>query len=243
MSYYNETTQSFLSGQQFHNDLKIHYPIKKSIKHTREQFLVKYSIKKKIIHVGFVDHIPLIEHKIKKNQWLHKQLHEVADKLAGIDINLEGIDFLKQNYSYGSLYHYDISGNQELPKELTSQKWDCIMLPDIVEHVENPYFFLRAIHSKFIGNTERMVICVPNALSYKNFFRALRKNEFINSDHRFVFTPYTLSKILTESGFEVLDIQVLERMSYGGRNFFKRAIKYFLPLMRDNLIVECAFKK
>ena len=43
-----------------------------------------------------VDHLPLVDKKIANGTWMHKMLDDKATRCLGIDINAEGIDYIKK---------------------------------------------------------------------------------------------------------------------------------------------------
>jgi hypothetical protein len=69
----------------------------------------------------------------------------------------------------------------------------------------------------------------------------LKKNiEIINTDHKYWFTPYTLSKILYEAGYKVEEIM----FSYNNLpkyNFIKREMLKHNFLKADSIIIEAIF--
>lgn len=73
----------------------------------------------------------------------------------------------------------------------------------MLEHIDNPCLFLSDVQKKYHGIVDRLVITVPNALSYQNMKYTFLNKEYINTDHRYWFTPYSLGKIVTLVGMEV----------------------------------------
>ena len=78
----------YLNGEEFDNGLEINIPYNKLS--FRNSYLENLAKGKKNIHIGFVDHIPLIEKKIKNDNWLHGKLSKVSKKCVGLDINKGG---------------------------------------------------------------------------------------------------------------------------------------------------------
>ena len=99
----------YLNGSRFSNGLKITINFgKKNIELLRIEYLKKTVRNRNIIHLGFVDHLPLIENKIKKNIWLHKILDEEANICFGVDINKDGVEFVKNVLGFKHVFHLDI---------------------------------------------------------------------------------------------------------------------------------------
>lgn len=106
-----------------------------------------------------------------------------------------------------------------------------MLIPDTVEHLQDPGRFLEAINKI---NFRRLVVTVPNAYSLDNLFFML--SESINSDHRTLHSPYSLSKLLFEAGYEVR--KVLMADYWGPKRPVRSLIKYMFPLTREHLIIE-----
>lgn len=224
----------YIVGDEFHNGLRFKINTNKLI--FRNNYLQELVTNKKILHIGFVDHLPLMDEKIRKKSWLHAQLIEAASKCVGIDINEKGVQHLKVNYGIDNIYSLDII-NDVLPKEITEESFDFLLLPDVIEHIGDPVSFLAALKNKF-PNVKKIIITTPNALRLNNFKFALKNTECINSDHRFWFTPYTITKILNDSGYKVTNILFAEHSRISRRQLIKKLILVNKPLLRDNLIIE-----
>lgn len=237
MKYTNEDLE-YLKGVKFSNGAK--FELTSQTDHlNRDDYLLHLSKDKTVMHLGFVDHIPLIDEKIKSGKWLHKKLMDNCKVCFGVDINKEGIDYIKDQYNYPHLYAMDII-NDELPEEIAKEKIDYLLIPDVIEHIGNPVAFLKAIKEKLI-NVDKIVLTTPNAFRLNNFIFALKNIECINTDHRFWFTPFTLSKIVTDAGFEIENIGFYEHGALGRRQIFRKFFlsKYFT--FKDTLIIEIKF--
>lgn len=154
----------------------------------------------------------------------------------GVDINKEGIDYIQKKYNYPNLYAIDII-NDELPEEMAKEKFDYLLIPDVIEYIGNPVAFLRAIKEK-LAFVDKIVITTPNALRLNNFIFALKNIELINTDHRFWFTLFTLSKVVMDAGFEIEKIGFYEHGILGRRQLLRKMFlsKYFT--FKDTLIIE-----
>lgn len=159
------------------------------------------SVGQRVIHVGCVDHLPLIEEKMARRNWLHGEITAVARDCIGLDINREGIDFLRAR-GIRNVHFYDILGDALLPGG-ADDAWDVMVLGEVLEHIDNPVLFLQRLRAKYQGRVSRLVLTVPNAFSFDNIKLAARAYEYINTDHRFWFTPFTLAKVITSAGFTV----------------------------------------
>jgi hypothetical protein len=197
----------YLNDKDFIGSLhvKISSPSSKPV--TRLNYLTKAAEGKKVIHLGCVDHLPLVDKKIASDTWLHKLLDDKATRCLGIDINAEGIDYM-QELGYKDSLAIDLI-NDEPSKLILDEHWDLIILGELMEHIDNPVLFLSQIREKYGHVIDKVLMTVPNGLRWINFKRVLRNKEVINSDHRFWFTPYTLAKVCTHAGLEIEEFNFL----------------------------------
>lgn len=235
--YYDDLTKDYLSGKSFSNGAIINLDSKKIDILYRDDFLLEIAKGKKILHLGFVDHIPLIDEKIKNGNWLHKKLMDVSEVCYGVDINEEGIKYIQDKYKYDNLYVTDITSDN-ISKQILDVKFDYILIPDVIEHIGNPVDFLEAIRVKFKDNVENVILTTPNAFRWNNFINTFKNIEVINTDHRFWFTPFTLSKIVTDAGFKINSIGYFEHGGLSRRQIFKKLILKKYPSFRDTLIID-----
>jgi 2-polyprenyl-3-methyl-5-hydroxy-6-metoxy-1,4-benzoquinol methylase len=179
-----ENIAEYLADKKFDEGLKVRFTFDKE-KLTRSQKLIQLCTGKKIIHVGCVDHMPIIEEKIRNNTWLHKLVTEVAAECIGVDINKEGIEYMHK-IGYDNAYYGDLM-KPTLP-QITNNKWDYMILGEILEHVDNPCDFLVTLNKLYCDNVDKIIITVPNAFCEYNFKNVKKGIEMINSDHRSTFT-------------------------------------------------------
>jgi hypothetical protein len=234
---------AYLTDEKFDEGLIVQLPFDKERK-TRIGKIEELSTNKKIIHVGCVDHMPIIEEKIKNNTWLHKLVTDVAADCIGVDINKEGIDFMRK-IGYTNAYYTDLM--QPTLPEITQNKWDYMILGEILEHVDNPCDFLKTLNKLYNNNVEKIIISVPNAFCYYNFRNIQKGFEMINSDHRSTFTPYTLNKILYLGGFTLDDFFYVDPIYRFHHKVFNKLLGKKVmsrhPGLSNGLVAVASFKK
>ncbi len=202
--------QDFISGHAFTNALQI--PYNQCFRdQSRTDLILEICKNKKVLHVGCADHIPLIKTKIQNGQWLHGLLMDVATECAGIDISESSINYLKTELNIPTVYLADIT--RELPPEILTTHWDVVVMGEILEHVDNPVFFLEKVRQGLKPIADTLIITVPNSFNYQLVNDIKKTTEDINSDHRYHFTPYTLSKIMYQGGFTTVDLHFTNRIA------------------------------
>ncbi len=198
---FDDRDQRFLRGDEFSNAyaLSLDKPREPVLRVAMLEDLVR---DKRILDFGFADHLPLLEQKRAEGTWLHGRLRAAAAECVGLDNEKEAVDHLRDIVGLDDVYTFDLFSDVP-PTAVESRHYDYIVLGEVLEHTNDPVAFLRAMHDKFGHLADRIVITVPNAFRIHNFLAALRRKELINSDHRFWFTPYTLAKVVSESGWQV----------------------------------------
>lgn len=231
----------YITGEKFDGLIPFVIEQKESIQ-DRMDFVEDIVRGKKIIHVGCLDHLPMIKDKINNNRWFHGRLTETTKECLGIDINREGIEILRQEMNITNIRYANIESDDKLP-EISSNLWDYIVFGEIIEHVDNPTLFLQKFICNYGENVARIIITVPNAFRAGNIKGLLNNVESINSDHRYWFSPYTIWKVVHKAGLEVERMQMCKYSSTGG--FLGKLKDNFLnrfPIVAENIVVICKKK-
>lgn len=236
----NRDVQEYLNGSKFSKGVKFVFAEKESSVPDRITLIRKITKDKSVIHVGCADHIELIEKKRKKNTWLHQILIDNTSRCAGIDLNPESISYMKNTLNIPDVHCIDIT-RDKVP-EILNLKWDYLLLGEVLEHIGDPVSFLRSVRDIYRGVAEKILITVPNGFCYENLINTFRQRELINSDHKYWFTPYTISKVMAEAYLEVDEILLCELSRFRCKtlNIKKQINKFILkkyPGFRSTIVV------
>jgi hypothetical protein len=229
--------REYLGGARFNENLCVSYRVGLPPVNDRIEFLTRLSTGKKIVHLGFCDHLPIVADKIRRGRWLHNRLCAVAERCIGVDIDGAAVHAVTTRYNLADTYSADLTKGSPL-KVLKEAQWDYLIIGEVLEHVGNPVRFLSRIATRYGDCVSRIVITVPNAFRAGNFIGAFKNRESINSDHRFFFTPYTLTKVADEAGLcpeRLLAAQFSEAL--GLKRYLKRIVLRILPLFNEDLIL------
>ena len=243
--------RDYLKGIRFTNELQ--FPISNKAEkvtgkvNNRIDIICEICKNKNVLHLGACDHIEIIQDKIQNHSWLHQRIMEVSKTCVGIDYNKKSIQYLKDNYAIDNILHADVT--KSLPKELENYacKWDYVIAGEIVEHIPNPQKFLESLRTKLHGQAENLIITVPNAFRLTNFLHCFKGIEFINSDHRFWFSPYTISKILCDSGFYPVKFDFYDfdqgTCKLGVRSRILHHLRARWPSFKDGILICAQFNE
>ena len=229
----NQITR-YLSGESFSDDLAFQPQI---ISHSqpRGDVLVQWVSGRRVLHVGFADHVPLIASRVADGSWLHARLSKSAAACIGVDINPHAVA-TAHGLGFDNVHELNIFADHA-PALLAEWQLDMVLVPDVIEHLPDPAAFLRRL-VQCLPNAE-FVVTVPNGLSLRNTVNAMAGVERINTDHRAWFSPFTLLKVLADAGLQASSqhgCQVTVAGSVKGR--LLRSLTQWRPIWSDVLLVR-----
>ena len=237
-------TRQYLTGEKYTNALQVAFEFEKEDYRYRTQIdlLCEIAKDKKIVHLGCVDHnISTINHKLKRNKWLHSRLCQSAQRCHGVDIEAEGIRYIKEQLGFNDTSCADIFSDQ-FKSIAEGDSWDYIFIPEVLEHLDDPSGFLQAIAEQYSITFKKMVLTVPNGISHDNWKLAKKGYEVINSDHRFWFSPFTLAKTIDTAGMVVERILMCRHGTINWRALRRNRFYKKHPLLRNDILCIAGFK-
>jgi SAM-dependent methyltransferase len=176
----------------------------------RERFLRDYAKGKVVLHGGCVDS-GLFEERKTSKLLLHDLLGESAKKLVGVDVDKNGIEeMVRLGYKdvyFGDLEHWNYP-----------EKFDLIILGEIIEHVDNCGAFLQSV-TKFCKPSTEVIFTTPNNYYFLFWLYTLFGKESIHPDHNYLFSFYSLRSLLGKFGFDInKNIVVWEKVNFNRVN-------------------------
>jgi len=231
---------SLLSGETFSNAMSL--PLREaSIGTSRVDTLASLCKGESVLHVGCCDHLPLIEEKRSRGEWLHERLLEVASSCTGIDIDVEALSYLRDTLGIKDIVEADISGPPIA--EISDKRFDTMLLGEVVEHLDDPGPFLRAIHSNYASQAGRLLVTVPSFTGFATIRGVFRGRELVNSDHRYWFSPYTIGRLLSGAGFTPVSYALCRytRTATSLKGVARSSVENLFPQMKPCVIVEARF--
>jgi len=231
--------QPYLTGEAFSNGLTV--PIARPERSVPDRFTLLEDLVRgrRVLHMGCVDHLPLIEEKRVRGRWMHARLVGSAAEVAGLDIETAGIAYLRDKMGYQDVYVTDVTQDAP-PAAIAKRSWDVAIFGEIIEHVDDPVLFLSAFRERYAGIVKEAVLTTPNAFRADNYTAARHHREIINSDHRFWWTPYTLGKVCTRAGLKVTDFRFCQGYPVPSWNVPRRLLLSRYPALRDTLVMTVA---
>ncbi|MGI9132790.1 MAG: methyltransferase domain-containing protein [Rhodoferax sp.] len=225
---------SYLDGSAFSADLA-YSPQIIYRQQARSDFLVACARGRRVLHLGFADHLPLIAQRVRDGSWLHMQIAQAAQTCWGVDVNGAAVA-AAQGLGFGGIYALDIF-DEAAAAQMAGWDVDLVLVPDVIEHLACAPALLRRLAQLFAQ--AEMVLSVPNALSLRNAVHALRGVERINTDHRVWYSPYTLQKTARDGGLQVDELSACALSAAGSvAGHLLRWACRARPLWADCLVVR-----
>ncbi len=96
----------------------------------------------------------------------------------------------------------------DLASVLGRRRFDTVIAAELIEHLEEPYAFLRATHAA-LRDDGRLVLSTPNPIAFPTLLMEMTraKRWFYTEDHTFYFTARWVERMLANTGFALERIQ------------------------------------
>ena len=181
----------------------------------KDRLILDYCQDKKVLDVGCVGQ----DIDYKDSEWIHSKVKNISKSLMGVDINEDGIVELN-NMGYNVMHYNKLS---------VDNKFDTILMLDVIEHVDNPVEFIKD-YEPFLKENGQIVITTPNSNRAINFINIFLKNEYsLNYEHTVWFCPKTLMEVFNRVDIlQVNSFYWLHHYSLPSQLNLKHKIIYFL---------------
>jgi SAM-dependent methyltransferase len=153
---------------------------------------------RRVIHLGFTDERQT-EAKLRDGRWLHAGLAEVSAEVVGLDVDAVGVEQAKA--AGYEAYVVDVQDPLALA-ELSLAPADVVVAGEIIEHLESPGSFLRAV-TPLLKVDGRLVVTTPNAYRLPGFLAPVLGQELIHPDHVGIHSIHTLRLLGARCGYRV----------------------------------------
>ena len=196
-----------------------------------------------LLCVGCGTYPQKIKDHVKNNRFLFQVFTENFSNIMGIDNNEETINIMKE-LGYKNIFYADLVSpkSKAMASTFFEESPFVVLLPDRLEHTENPINFLKQIIKNYGNKKNKLVLSVPNAYGYQRLQRLSKYGvELINDDHKYMFTPWTILKTLVMAGL------VPERIEFAGYfdlngNDVSSKLKESDWALGQTIVVTCSFK-
>lgn len=157
----------------------------------KDDVVLQHCAGKSVLDVGCVGQ----DRDFASDNWLHNKVRKVASRADGVDILLDEIAQLKQR-------GYNMYSLDEL--QTTSNRYDVVLMADVIEHVNDPVSFL-SLYASFLSENGFMIVTTPNSNRANNFVNILFNNNYtVNPEHTCWFCPRTFSEVTARAGLNIV---------------------------------------
>lgn len=171
----------------------------------RQDIVVARCEGKRVLHLGCVDS-GLLEQRYERGELMHQKLAAVAREAWGVDIDAQGIEWLRQ-LGFPNLVIGDVCNLDKL-EELHGRTFDVIVASEVVEHLLNPGEFLGVVRRFMTPGETELIVTVPNAFRLDTLHWLLRGIEYVHPDHNYWFSYQTITNLLKKTGFVIKEVYV-----------------------------------
>lgn len=176
----------------------IHKLPKATVIDSREDLILSYCRGKTVLHLGCVES----QKATGNGASLHFKLLKVAKRVIGVDIDQEGMDLMNKKV-VDDLVCCDVQALDQIRLDVPI---DVIVAGEIIEHLANPGLCLSGIAQMMQENKSILIVTVPNAFSFRNFFSVLvAMKENVLADHNFYFSHTTIKGLLEKHSLRITD--------------------------------------
>jgi 2-polyprenyl-3-methyl-5-hydroxy-6-metoxy-1,4-benzoquinol methylase len=163
-----------------------------------------------VLDIGMVGHA--IENSFKAD-WRHDNIRKIAARTVGIDIVEKAVLELRQK-------GYDVRLVDATSEVDIGERFDRVVLGDVIEHVDNPAALLRFSARHLAGNG--LIVCTtPNPLYIGNALEIIRNGALIaNAEHVSWITPTNAMELAFRAG---LSLKHVHHYSGAGNSGFRKA--------------------
>ena len=157
-------------------------------------------------------------------------LSEAGFDVTAVDINDEFLKYAKKKHTHGKFQ----TVRANIIEYRDSEKFDCVLLGEIIEHVAFPKQLLKSAYENLKPGGV-LILTTPNGNEYGQALPTYKEvtdveklipKQFHWGDHLFLYTDKELEELFTECGFNVIDVTKMNS-SYVTQI---KGIRYIVPL-------------
>lgn len=176
-------------------DVKV---LRKNLKHplSRREIINDWCQGKSVLDIGCVHHS--IDNSELDN-WLHKNIKEIADTVLGVDYLEEEVSLLAQR-------GYDVvMGDVNYPLPI-NRKFDVIVVGNLIEHLSSFSGLMENINRLLRDDGVALVSTANPFFREQYFYSALKNDIIVNPEHTCWIDPVTLDQLSNRFGMKTVEV-------------------------------------
>lgn len=157
---------------------------------------------------------------------------QIEYRLFGYDIAADAIALAQSRNPHGDRLSFAVGSAEDIPAQL-----DAIFCMDVLEHVENPFAFLRSL----AGKSTYVILHLPIEQSFGHLLRRCTSTSYQTFQHIHFYSWETARILIDISPFELVgyqftaDAEVSLKVPGSLMTKFLRIIRYFIYKINPNL--------
>jgi 2-polyprenyl-3-methyl-5-hydroxy-6-metoxy-1,4-benzoquinol methylase len=146
-------------------------------------------------------------------------IHKCGYDVVGIDHDAKGCRIASEAYPDIPFYRYGVEDNPDLLLEKQNNKFDVVVSTEVIEHLYSPHLLPMYAH-KILNNKGCLVISTPYNGFLKNLALSIlnkwdkHHTALWHGGHIKFWSVNTLSKLLSDNGFNVISFYGVGRAPY-----------------------------
>lgn len=168
----------------------------------RQDYILAQCTGKKVLDIGCTCW-PNTKRRMEHETLLHERLYKVASLVHGIDVDQEGVDYMR-NRGF-NVYTIDATDLQNIHSELEAV-YDVVLLGDVIEHVTNPKEMLVAASSR-VAPKGQLIVTTDNSFHLYGFLKALMRGECTHPDHVAHYSPMNLEELFRRASLQIFEMR------------------------------------
>ncbi|MGB4812487.1 MAG: methyltransferase domain-containing protein [Methylophilaceae bacterium] len=200
--------------------------------------IIKLCKGKKVLHlgcVGFAD-LPTEARIAQAKNSLHHTLSQCST-VTGIDYSKDAIEFFQVHNVFDNVVFGDA---ERLSDVNISDKFDVVVIGDLIEHLSNPGLMLEGV-KRFCDSNSLIIVTTPNSFGVLAFVRYLIGKFKEGAEHVMCFNNQNIKTMLERNGYSVKAIDTCyQDFAQGYGLFFKVGVLVFrtFPSIGGTLFVK-----
>ncbi len=145
-------------------------------------------------------------------------------QITGVDLSVEAIEVAKQQNCYQKLIIANLD-QTPIPSEIENEQFDCILYPDILEHLKDPWGVIRS-HLNLLAPNGVMIASIPNIRHIYILKDLILKGTWTYQDmgildrtHLRFFTKKEMIRLFEQANLRVIQIKP---RSFSGPSLLKK---------------------
>lgn len=176
----------------------------------RDLMLIEASRNARVVHLGCTDWPNQVEQMLNNNL-LHSKLCDITSACLGVDVDVEGVENLRRSMPGREFHLGDISSSSGLRQLIIDFTPDVILIPDVLEHVEDARAFLAGLKDILSRTGATAILTTPNAYALKTYLPILIGLDFTHIDHCLLHNEFTLEHVLSDVQLAIVEIGYYKR--------------------------------